>query len=191
MSTATHQAQTGDDDHNGADSTLSNSSTSSKSSTEKEVEELKEINKKQEKRISNLESKALQDMNRYFVVQGVILSSISASTFKCQNWWIPFVLSLLTGFLNSVNLYRNTDEFLKCSEELDQNMADLNSKKRIIKSTNIQGMPNNGQATTGISQDQKADSHVQRKRWLFSYLNFIVCTATTIFICVSCYLIKC
>ncbi|PON97730.1 hypothetical protein TorRG33x02_063200, partial [Trema orientale] len=187
MSTATRQAQR--DDHD-----ISNGSTSSESSTEKEIEELKEINKKQEKRISNLESKALQDMNRYFVVQGVILSSISASTFKCENWWIPFVLSLLTGFLNSVNLYRNTDEFLKCSEELDQNMADLNSKKRIMKSTNIQSqkhdqrMPNNGQPTTGISQDDnrdhKTDSHVQRKRSFFSYLNLIVCTATTIVICV-------
>ncbi|PON47939.1 hypothetical protein TorRG33x02_321740, partial [Trema orientale] len=122
-STTTHEAQTGD--HSGASSTVINSSTSSESSTEKEIEELKEINKKQEKRISNLESKALDDMNRYSVVQGVILSSISANTFRCNHWWIPFLLSLLTGILKSVNLCRNTYEFLKCSEELDQNIYSI------------------------------------------------------------------
>ncbi|PON47941.1 hypothetical protein TorRG33x02_321760 [Trema orientale] len=166
-STPDHQTQTADDHHQIGNVIDSNTT----KTIQQEIEELLESNKKQEKRINNLESKALQDVNRYFVVQGVFLSSITSNNFRCKYWWITFVLSLLTGILNSVNLYRNTVEFLKCSEELDQNIVDLNLKKRSLNSNSQpREIPGDNPAR------ENPDSCARCRRRLFSYLNLIVCT---------------
>ncbi|KAB1215389.1 hypothetical protein CJ030_MR4G025321 [Morella rubra] len=95
---------------------------------QKEIDELDEFNKKQEKRIHNIEAKALQLTNLYFVFQGVILSSISsASSVKCRHFWIPTLLSLLASALNVVALIGTLNQFLNYSEALDQIREDRNA----------------------------------------------------------------
>jgi hypothetical protein len=90
------------------------------------LEKLESINKKQEEQIQNLETKAIQLTNLYFVFQGVVLSSISsASPVKCNHWWIPFCLSLIAALLNFISIFSTIHYFLKCSEELDQNYEDV------------------------------------------------------------------
>lgn len=92
---------------------------------QKDVKELQEINKQQEERIHKLETKALQLTNLYFVFQGVILTTISTKSIRCDISWIPFVLSLLAAILNTTALCHTIWVFLKCSEEHDQNLEDL------------------------------------------------------------------
>ncbi|PON47942.1 hypothetical protein TorRG33x02_321770 [Trema orientale] len=96
---------------------------------QKDVKELQEINTKQEARIHNLETKALQLTNLYFVFQGVILSTIATKSLLCDRSWIPFVLSLLAAILNTAALCHTILVFVKCSEELDQNLEDLRVMK--------------------------------------------------------------
>jgi hypothetical protein len=94
------------------------------------LEKLESINKKQEEQIQNLETKAIQLTNLYFVFQGVVLSSISsASPVKCHHWWIPFCLSLIAALLNFISIFGTIRYFLKCSEELDQNYEDVNEMR--------------------------------------------------------------
>ncbi|KAG2677141.1 hypothetical protein I3760_12G084900 [Carya illinoinensis] len=96
------------------------------SEVQNDIKNLEAINQKQEERIHNIEAKALQLTNLYFVFQGVILSSISsASPAKCHNWLIPFFLSLVAALLNLVALFGTVTLFLRYSEELDQNYEDL------------------------------------------------------------------
>ena len=92
---------------------------------QKDVKELEEINKKQEERIRNLETKALQLTNLYFVFQGVILSTIATKSLNCHRSWIPFVLSLIAAILNTAALCHTIWVFVKCSEQHDQNLEDL------------------------------------------------------------------
>ncbi|CAL5442635.1 unnamed protein product [Camellia sinensis] len=103
---------------------------------QREIEKLDEMNKKQEQRIRNLETKSIQVINLYFVFQGVILlvlssssstssASVATSSLKCHNWWIPFSLSLLATTLNLFAVFDNMSKILKSREELDQAVADL------------------------------------------------------------------
>jgi hypothetical protein len=104
------------------------------------LEKLESINKKQEEQIQNLETKAIQLTNLYFVFQGVVLSSISsASPVKCNHWWIPFCLSLIAALLNFISIFSTIHYFLKCSEELDQNYEDVNEMRLRWRMTNGDG----------------------------------------------------
>ncbi|GAA0146705.1 hypothetical protein LIER_06595 [Lithospermum erythrorhizon] len=83
--------------------------------------------KKHEERIRNLEMKAVQNVNIFFVFQAVILGSTSksGSTLKCQHWWIPFVLSLLASIFNLIAFSEAMFQVLKSRTEVEQSLADL------------------------------------------------------------------
>ncbi|CAI9759366.1 unnamed protein product [Fraxinus pennsylvanica] len=90
---------------------------------QREIEKLDETNKKQEWRIQNLEAKAVQNINLYFVFQAVILASSSAANYR--NWWIPATLSVLAATHNLFTFCAAMYKVVKSREELDQNMVDL------------------------------------------------------------------
>lgn len=91
-----------------------------------EIEREEEINKKQEHRIRNLEAKAVQNVNLYFIFQAVILASttLSSST-SCRNSWIPIALSLVAAVTNFLSFFAGLSKILKSREELDQSLSDL------------------------------------------------------------------
>ncbi|KAL8064073.1 hypothetical protein ABFS82_01G066900 [Erythranthe guttata] len=103
----------------------------------RETDKLDESNKKQEQRIRNLETKAIQNVNLYFIFQAVVLlasttaaaSSSTTAAATCRRWWIPFTLSLLAAITNFLSLSTTVSAVLKSREELDQNLSDLASMK--------------------------------------------------------------
>lgn len=99
------------------------------------IQNLDEINRRQEDRIHNLETKAIQLANLYFVFQGVILSAVfsPASSLRCRQWWIPFSLSLLAAALNLFAFAATVLAYLRCAEALDQNMEDLASASAAVR----------------------------------------------------------
>jgi hypothetical protein len=126
------------------------------------LEKLEAIKKKQEEQIQNLETKAIQLTNLYFVFQGVVLSSISsASPVKCHNWWIPFCLSLIAALLNFISIFGTIRYFLKCSEELDQIYEDVNHERMLRQGrTNGDG----GRQVNGHVQRQSSQSEQEGDR---------------------------
>lgn len=72
-------------------------------------------NEKQEKRVVALESKVTQLVITYVFYQGIIFICISqSSNLRCDNWWLPFSLSLFpaviffVSFLSSITRYLRT-----------------------------------------------------------------------------------
>ncbi|KAE8055425.1 hypothetical protein FH972_012265 [Carpinus fangiana] len=141
------------------------------------IEKLEAINKKQEEQIQNLETKAIQLTNLYFVFQGVILSSISsASPVKCHNWWIPFCLSLIAALLNLVSVFGTIRYFLKCSEELDQNYEDAHQESvrqrmldTIVHANGHVQFQSSQSEQEGDGNGPKPDPVKQRKRRVLCY----------------------
>ncbi|PON43870.1 hypothetical protein PanWU01x14_270790 [Parasponia andersonii] len=151
---------------------------------QKDVKELQEINTKQEARIHNLETKALQLTNLYFMFQGVILSTVTNKSLSCGHSWIPFVLSLLAAILNTAALCHTILVFVKCSEELDQNLEDL----RVMKE---------GQLTRAELEEQqpavrqRPDPVAQIIRRGFSIFSIALFVGFSIVILVACFAIRC
>lgn len=93
---------------------------------QREIDKLDKTNKKQKQRVRNLETKAVQNINLYFIFQAVILASITvASSTSCHDWWIPFTLSLVAAITNLLNFLATMSKVLKSREELDQHLSDI------------------------------------------------------------------
>lgn len=111
---------------------------------QREIEKLEASNQNQEEGSRKLESRAAQNLNLYFVFQAVILASTTmASSPKCHQWWIPFIVSLLAAIFNFFNFSAAMFKVLKSREELDQNLADFAfiKKNRIMSSQVNQVLP--------------------------------------------------
>ncbi|KAF5951135.1 hypothetical protein HYC85_009079 [Camellia sinensis] len=68
----------------------------------KNLKKMQTIIEKQDERIEKLQSTAFQLANFYFIFQGVIFTVVSngSSAVKCDDWWFPFLLSLIATSLN-------------------------------------------------------------------------------------------
>ncbi|KAF5460600.1 hypothetical protein F2P56_020459, partial [Juglans regia] len=170
------------------------------SEVQNDIEKLEAINQKQEERIHNIEAKALQLTNLYFVFQGVILSSISIATpAKCHHWLIPFFLSLLAALLNLVALIGTVSLFLRYSEELDQNYEDLRVMRlRGLTRAQIEevdpGRPLRGSVVEDGMEPvfrQKPDAYKNRKRKVFSFAGICFFLGFSIVILYGCRALLC
>ncbi|KAL3652742.1 hypothetical protein CASFOL_002423 [Castilleja foliolosa] len=90
-----------------------------------EIDKLDNANKKQEQSIRNLVSRAIQNLNLYFIFQAVILASTTTSAATCRHWWVPFVLSLLAAATNLLGFLDALSKVMKLGQELDQSLLDL------------------------------------------------------------------
>ncbi|KAK4389226.1 hypothetical protein Sango_2259600 [Sesamum angolense] len=104
----------------------SQGNSSSEDQIQREIDKLDQTNKKQEQRIRNLETKAVHNVNLYFIFQAVILASTTvATTTSCHDWWIPFTLSLVAAITNLLSFLGTISKVLKSREELDQKLSDI------------------------------------------------------------------
>ncbi|KAL7159995.1 hypothetical protein ABFS83_01G064900 [Erythranthe nasuta] len=161
----------------------------------READKLDESNKKQEQRIINLETKAIQNVNLYFIFQAVVLlasttaaasSSSTTATATCRRWWIPFTLSLLAAITNFLSLSTTVSAVLKSRKELDQNLSDLAS----MKSNQITRDPN---SPGNIPQNiPKADNFINKwKRRLVVYFLVGLFVGFSAVVMYGCYNILC
>eukprot|EP00262_Sarcandra_glabra_P001387 TRINITY_DN1148_c0_g3_i1.p1 TRINITY_DN1148_c0_g3~~TRINITY_DN1148_c0_g3_i1.p1 ORF type:complete len:215 (-),score=18.06 TRINITY_DN1148_c0_g3_i1:189-794(-) len=112
---------------------------------DRDLRELKEsdkefgnINDRQERRVLVLETKLYNLANFYLVFQGVVLTAISqASSLKCDKWWIPFLLSLMTALLNG-SAFAYT--FIKCVRTKKQ--LEINQSERRLFQQYIESLEN-------------------------------------------------
>lgn len=92
----------------------------------KNLEELGKINEKQEKRVRYHSTRAVFLTVSNFIFQALIYHSISTTTtttttIQCNNWWIPFALSLLSFTLFSFSFLDATTSFYRFQYHLDLN----------------------------------------------------------------------
>lgn len=162
----------------------------------REIEKLDAANRKQEERVRNLETRATQNLNLYFVFQAVILlaSITMASAPNCRKWWIPFVVSLLAAIPNFFNFCTSMFKVVKEREELDQNLVDAAFiKLNRITSAQIH------QVSPGAVLNQLGDETVRPqpssagrwKRRLQVYASMALFLGFTAVILSGCYTILC
>ncbi|EEF49021.1 conserved hypothetical protein [Ricinus communis] len=99
-----------------------------------ELEELKNIlkelgllNGKQEKRVRRHETKAQYLTIAYVICQGLIFNSIThqySYSNQCQNWWIPFSISLLCSLIYFMAFLDAVSMFYRTQYQLDLNYAE-------------------------------------------------------------------
>lgn len=173
---------------------------SSHDQIQKEIHKVDEANKKQEQRTRILETKAVQNVNLYFIFQAVILASASASTAGASStscrpwWWIPFTLSLLAAIINFLSFSATMSKVLKSRQELDQNLSDL----KLMKSNQITRDKLN-QAPPGAMLSHegrellrpKAGRMMRWKRCLVVYLSVGLFVGFSAIVIYGCYNILC
>ncbi|KAH6761008.1 hypothetical protein C2S51_017957 [Perilla frutescens var. frutescens] len=163
---------------------------------QREIDRLDERNKKQEHRIRNLETKAVQNVNLYFIFQAVILASTTlASSNSCHNWWIPVALSLLAAITNFLSFSSDMSKILKSREELDQNLSDLAFTKlyqltRDELNQVLPGAPFNHQGGE-IVRPKGGSLKKKWKRHLVVYLSIALFAAFTSVVMYGCHRILC
>lgn len=163
---------------------------------QKEIEKLDAANRKQEERVRNLETRAIQNVNLYFVFQAVILASTTmASAPNCRRqWWIQFVVSLLAAIPNFFNFWTSMFNALKEREELDQNLVDAEfiELNRMTRAEINKVLPGDviNQVGNGIVRP-KASSAKRWKRRLQVYSFMGLFVGFTAVIMSGCYTILC
>ncbi|KAK6250664.1 hypothetical protein SCA6_004669 [Theobroma cacao] len=98
-----------------------------------ELEELNRIFKelgltaeKQEKGMQLYEKKAKLLTIAFLIFQGIVLISITiqASSSQCQNWWVPFTLSLLSSLIYILAFLNTMANFFRVQYQLDLNFIE-------------------------------------------------------------------
>ncbi|KAL0285900.1 UNVERIFIED_CONTAM: hypothetical protein Sangu_2761000 [Sesamum angustifolium] len=111
----------------------SQGNSSSEDRIQREIDKLDQTNKKQEQRIRNLETKAVHNVNLYFIFQAVILASTTvATTTSCHDWWIPFTLSLVAAITNLLSFLGTMSKVLliKLRHRIHENVSNYKRPTR-------------------------------------------------------------
>lgn len=158
-----------------------------------EVEELKEMNKelgeinhRQEKRAEDLETKLLHLITYYLLFQGVVLTAISqASSLRCRNWWIPFVISLVSALISGFAIARTALKYTHTKRQLDINRREQDMLRQQINAPGAAGVPD------GQSRFLKPDP--VKWAWQYAYMGvtMLALLVFTVVILLGCHFVLC
>lgn len=144
-----------------------------------------------------LESKAIQLVISYIFYQGIIFICISQSSLRCDNWWLPFSLSLFPAIIFFIIFQSTIRKYLRTRYNYDMNLLDrevLHSRicKRQSHAVDIECSDQEKVHPFGSTQQLlKLDSDVLFWRKACVHLVFVALLAFTTVILATCRNILC